>query len=289
MQILRDTEKPLGPDFFDTLAEKLLAYKAVPGLQAACPFVGCIHYDHIAQLRNVRFATGSVVLVLRGEKEMVQEGTTRVSAGDFLFIQAEEQFSCQTTPDSRSSYLAMSFFLPDVLLQSLQKRLLVGGRQGFMPQSWPFLHSHKDLLLKVEAFMDAILRYQDPVLTLLYLEELLYLLYRAGFALFSRSPSLVAKVRMLVEGAPDKKWCARDIAQSLHVSERTLRRHLETAGTNLTTLTRLSRLHAALFLLQVKNKNVSETAQACGFTSASHFASVFKEQFGVSPSAVAAG
>ncbi|MGE4424726.1 MAG: helix-turn-helix transcriptional regulator [Pseudodesulfovibrio sp.] len=77
------------------------------------------------------------------------------------------------------------------------------------------------------------------------------------------------------------------MAARLGASERSLRRHLSREGTSLTDILREVRLNSGLALLQTGRVTVGETAYRCGYNSASRFAGLFRERFGVSPSRVA--
>ena len=85
---------------------------------------------------------------------------------------------------------------------------------------------------------------------------------------------------------PGREWTIRGIAEKLGTSERTLRRHLNNEGDGFTQILREVRLNAGLALLQVGNTSVGEAAYRCGYNSASRFAGLFRERFGVSPSEV---
>ncbi|WP_342663748.1 helix-turn-helix transcriptional regulator [Desulfovibrio inopinatus] len=104
--------------------------------------------------------------------------------------------------------------------------------------------------------------------------------------LWEAASSWSSRCSALVGMDPGRAWTAEGIAERLGTSERTLRRHLKNEGTGVTHILREVRLHTGLALLQVGNTSVSEAAYRCGYNSASRFAGLFKERFGVSPSEV---
>ena len=77
-----------------------------------------------------------------------------------------------------------------------------------------------------------------------------------------------------------------DLAREAGVSRRHLNRKLRgLAGQSVREFIRSMRLKRAALLLQQKSGTVTEIAYAVGFQSIAHFAKVFREEFGVAPSA----
>lgn len=81
----------------------------------------------------------------------------------------------------------------------------------------------------------------------------------------------------------DDAYSITDLANQLHMTERTIARHFQ-ASFNLTftSLLRDFRLHQAKILL-VKGVLVSEAAYACGFSSDSYFGRCYKKKYGITP------
>jgi AraC-like DNA-binding protein len=90
----------------------------------------------------------------------------------------------------------------------------------------------------------------------------------------------------MIGAAPEKTWISRDLARSLAMSEATFRRRLAAQGQSFNDILIDVRMTAALTLLQVTERPISEIAYQVGYQSASRFAVRFKKRFGFSPMAV---
>ncbi len=95
--------------------------------------------------------------------------------------------------------------------------------------------------------------------------------------------SLSLRLRELFRKELSYPWKMSDVASHLHMTERTLRRHLEKSGNGLRELLRSERLHAGLVLLQQTSESVESIALDCGYSSASRFSRRFQDLFGVLP------
>ena len=94
---------------------------------------------------------------------------------------------------------------------------------------------------------------------------------------------LPLRLREIVRKRLSYPWKLAEVASDLHMTERTLRRHLEKSGQGLRELLRSERLHAGLVMLQQTNHSVEAIAYDCGYSSASRFSRRFQELFGVLP------
>lgn len=95
-----------------------------------------------------------------------------------------------------------------------------------------------------------------------------------------------SRVRKLIGSEASRRWTSVDIAQTLRVSQATLRRHLAEENVNFRELLQDVRMTQALTLLQSTNNSVLDVGLAVGYDSASRFAVRFRERFGFPPSAV---
>lgn len=99
-----------------------------------------------------------------------------------------------------------------------------------------------------------------------------------------------AEMRELIDAVVDEHlsdvgFSITDVARHLSVSRRTLYNHFSGSGETLGDTLRRRRLnHACEGLTRRPNLSVTEIALSCGFASPSHFARVFKSEFGMSPS-----
>lgn len=101
-------------------------------------------------------------------------------------------------------------------------------------------------------------------------------------------PGFADRARALLAADLGRDWTAGALAQSLAVSEATLRRRLAGEGGFAAVLTDL-RMNRALGLLQGSDLPVAVVAGEVGYASPSRFALRFRARFGVSPGRIRAG
>lgn len=244
-------------------------------------------------LDNVNLSNGLLVLVLQGKKLMRRSCADSsdkkrqwsVAAGGMVYLPPGQHLSFCNIPDvgsdGSSEYLALTVHLDEEVLQQVRQRIAPQvniPEYGGAPVSVLMLNA-------LESFLK-ILPENDPTLSHMQQEQLVYLLWKHGVPVFSTFNPLVRRIRSLVEEEPARSWSSAQLADLLCMTERTLRRHLEKSGTSVAELVRLSRLHWGLGLLQGRSLSVGEVAARCGYTSQSRFAQRFREQFGVLPSKV---
>ncbi|QFU75832.1 AraC family transcriptional regulator [Halioglobus maricola] len=104
--------------------------------------------------------------------------------------------------------------------------------------------------------------------------------YLAGFLNHSMSRDVVDKI---VEYLPDGAPSQQQIADAMHVSNRTLQRKLKEEGTSFMDLVQDTRLQLAQKYLSTPNRSVVETAYLLGFSEPSTFSRAFKRWTGVAP------
>ncbi len=104
--------------------------------------------------------------------------------------------------------------------------------------------------------------------------------YLDSFLAQSTSRDVVDKI---VEHLPDGPPNQQQIAEALHVSNRTLQRKLKEEGTSFMDLLQDTRLQLARKYLQSPNRSVVETAYLLGFSEPSTFSRAFKRWTGVAP------
>ncbi len=99
--------------------------------------------------------------------------------------------------------------------------------------------------------------------------------------------AFVARAKAAVEAVlADEAFGVEGLAEALFLSRRQLERKLRAlTGASPADFIRLLRLSRAASLLAQRYGTVSEIAYACGFPNASSFARVFRERYGVPPSA----
>ena len=104
--------------------------------------------------------------------------------------------------------------------------------------------------------------------------------YLDGFLTQSTSREVVDKI---VEHLPDGPPSQQQIADALHVSNRTLQRKLKEEGTSFMDLLQETRLQLATKYLRAPNRSVVETAYLLGFSEPSTFSRAFKRWTGMAP------
>jgi len=90
-------------------------------------------------------------------------------------------------------------------------------------------------------------------------------------------------VDKIVEHLPDGPPSQQQIAEALHVSNRTLQRKLKEEGTSFMDLLQDTRLQLAQKYLRTPNRSVVETASLLGFSEPSTFSRAFKRWTGMAP------
>jgi AraC-like DNA-binding protein len=104
--------------------------------------------------------------------------------------------------------------------------------------------------------------------------------YLDSFLAQTTSREVVDKI---VERLPDGPPSQAQIADALHVSNRTLQRKLKDEGTSFMGLLQDTRLQLARKYLRQSNRSVVETAYLLGFSEPSTFSRAFKRWTGVAP------
>ncbi|RLQ23050.1 helix-turn-helix domain-containing protein [Seongchinamella sediminis] len=104
--------------------------------------------------------------------------------------------------------------------------------------------------------------------------------YLDGFLVHSIARQVVDKI---VEHLPDGPPSQQQIAEALHVSNRTLQRKLKEEGTSFMDLLQDTRLQMARKYLRHPNRSVVETAYLLGFSEPSTFSRAFKRWTGMAP------
>lgn len=104
--------------------------------------------------------------------------------------------------------------------------------------------------------------------------------YLNAFAARSTSRDVVSEI---VERLPDGPPNQQQIADALHVSNRTLQRKLKDEGTSFMDLLQDTRMQLARKYLRQRSRSVVETAYLLGFSEPSTFSRAFKRWTGVAP------
>lgn len=254
--------------------------------------LGRIFCTKYHRLHSVALPNTSAIFVLSGEKKVMSDGDTLpVGAGEVFICPASQKFSIENNPDSiTQQYIALCLsFETDMIARVLSRQAESGrgNRAGRLSLENLKMDSDDLLQMSLKHLLEMIRHMPDNShLLQLCMEELLVLIADSISvlpALWEVASTWQARCSGLVALDPARKWTAGDIARALGTSERTLRRHLQGEGASIRNIMRDVRLGSALALLQTNTVTVGEAAYRHGYNSASRFAEVFREQFGVSP------
>lgn len=247
-----------------------------------------IHNHAACTLNSLVLSKSCLALVLEGRKELLHSSPEpeTVHAGGIVFFPAGYRISCANIPAEGGEYMALCLCFDEELLERVRLKISAEEQTGYAEKG--DIPGTERLLVLLENFLRLLPEESDPTLPLMQQEQIVYQLWKLGISVFNEQHHLVTHIRSLVEKKPDHPWSAQELAASLHMTERTLRRQLEKLGTSTSELVRLSRLHKGLDLLMRKNVRVGEVAYACGYSSQSRFAERFREQFGIPPGEVLA-
>lgn len=91
------------------------------------------------------------------------------------------------------------------------------------------------------------------------------------------------RVRDLLLRAPHRMPGQEEVAAALHLSVRTLRRHLDDEGTSFRAVVEQTREHLAEELLRTAGLSVEQVAERIGYSEASSFVNAFRRWKGLSP------
>ncbi|WP_437891421.1 helix-turn-helix transcriptional regulator [Phytobacter sp. V91] len=114
--------------------------------------------------------------------------------------------------------------------------------------------------------------------------DLLMVLKEHGFQFSPGQSSLVSRRLMsILNDSPERNWTAGQAAESLAMSESTLRRKLKAEEAGFEQILLETRMHHGLMLIQTTPWNMVQIADACGYKSVARFSERFKQRFGTTP------
>lgn len=120
----------------------------------------------------------------------------------------------------------------------------------------------------------------DPVATQLALEQC-----ERELAALGEQAQLVGRVRRMIEASREGFPTQEQVASALHMSPRTLKRHLATQGATFSDLLDEVRREKAFLLLRNRLLNVGQVADRLGYTDVANFTRAFRRWTGMTPSA----
>ncbi|MRS14573.1 AraC family transcriptional regulator [Enterobacteriaceae bacterium RIT691] len=96
-------------------------------------------------------------------------------------------------------------------------------------------------------------------------------------------PATSARVRSIINSDIQKEWCLDAVASNLFMSSSLLKKKLKNEDTSYSQIITECRMRYAAEQLVAHNKNINSIALCCGYHSPSHFISVFKSFYGITP------
>jgi len=255
------------------------------------PFLGLLSCAVAHRLHAVSLPQSSIVFVLQGTKTVGRGAeSVTVRAGEAFLFPVRMETVIENVPAPESGIYAALCLAYD--------EDMIARASGARPDAGSAGRSLDALCLRCDDTVEASLAHlldmaaaepgNERLLGLCREELLLLVGERTGCLplLWDAASAWQARCGALIGLDPGREWTADALASRLGVSERSLRRHLREEGTGLRDILREVRLGAGLSLLQAGGASVGETAYRCGYNSASRFAVLFRERFGVSPSEV---
>lgn len=94
---------------------------------------------------------------------------------------------------------------------------------------------------------------------------------------------VIQKVRRIIRDIPFNELSIETLGERLHMSPRTLRRHLQAQGVSYKTLLENERKKIALKRIELQDISIESLAIQLGYQNASSFSRAFKRWFGVAP------
>lgn len=256
-----------------------------PARPALWSFV-CRDREHLAP---VRIHSTVLIVVIDGVKEVTDgRGTHRFPKGAALLLTPGWSGTVVNEPDPASgTYRALVLDFPAELVRRLLRAHPPGAETAHPIRNLhvAFTPALAEAMLHAAAGLTAGLA---PRLVEHRCMEVLLALLEVGVWWLGRGiPGSTAEaVRHLVRTHPDRRWTATDLAGDIGTSVGTLRRRLSEEGVTLRALLAEERVTHARHLLETEGLSVQQAAEACGYTSRSHFARRVRTATGANPSAL---
>ena len=109
------------------------------------------------------------------------------------------------------------------------------------------------------------------------------LLCRQHLKQVNRDQLVIQKVKRIIRDIPFNQLSIETLGEKMHMSPRTLRRHLQAQGVSYKTLLENERKRIALKRIEMQDTSIESLALQLGYQNASSFSRAFKRWFGVAP------
>jgi AraC-like DNA-binding protein len=229
-------------------------------------------------LHAVPFEHSTLMIVLRGEKQLHGLSHNSVTAGHMLMVPAGTELTFTNHPQPTYGYRALI-----LAFDAEQLMHLPAAPVSHQPQ----ISTHDPLLLQLIA------QWMQLPAQSNWLghrrREILDRLLQLGFAAQLQAGHSLQwrhKLQRLVQQDLSHDWTLEAVCQALAISESSLRRKLKAEGAGFRPLLEQWRLVHGLNLLQTTHYPIQQLALECGYQSASRFAERFRQRFGMTPQAL---
>lgn len=256
------------------------------------------HCREIQSLHRVHFYQPTLLLILKGVKQIEAPYHTPCGRGNLLLVPAGSEFPFSNIPDDVYTAIVIGFQTADFPFAN-------GETQTSRTHSPTESGTDKHQALTIAQAPDDILIIMTQLLELRHLatdhpqrnhlfwqqrrKELAQLLtfHQLDHQLRSaENPGWTQKLTELLQSDLSADWQLDHICNTLAISESSLRRKLRQENTGFRELLEDLRLNQGLGLLQTTAWPVNQVALACGYQSASRFTERFRKRFLTTPAAL---
>ncbi|MDX1453047.1 MAG: helix-turn-helix transcriptional regulator [Oleiphilaceae bacterium] len=228
-------------------------------------------------LHRVHFFQPTVLLILRGTKQLSGGTHQQCEEGNMLAVAAGHEFPFANVPRDFYMALAIAFEAEDFPVRAAQS-------------STPKLTMHaisEAVLTLTHQLMALAPADLPPQILASRRKEIASLLTQQELDAALRCPSQPTwrqRVVSLLQNDIARDWRLEEVCRALATSESNLRRHLAREGCGFRDLLEDLRLTYGLGMIQTTALPINQVALACGYQSASRFSERFKQRFETTPS-----
>ncbi|BFM09571.1 helix-turn-helix transcriptional regulator [Halioxenophilus aromaticivorans] len=252
------------------------AAQEVLAQDTALPFAA-IHSVKEQHIVNVPVMKPMLICILDGYKKLGQIDPIECAPGEFVFLSNQPKIEMRNVPSAHHYFALVIEF----------------ENQDFDCLPTDFGPTAKHITGTIDTtFGNTLLQFVQwcafapQALWPLRRQELLLTLHHLGYTKVSQlraAPSISHQLHALLNQNIAANISSAELAESLAMSESTLRRKLSDAGLNLQTIKENIRMGHGLGLLQSTNLPINHIAEQCGYASQSRFTDKFKQRFGLTP------
>ncbi|TKD21406.1 helix-turn-helix domain-containing protein [Rhodobacter capsulatus] len=234
---------------------------------------------------RIRVEQPTLIQIRAGVKEITDGNySCRLVAGDVVAIAGGQSLDITNHLDSHGTYEARWLVWDGSILAAFRAEQsaepLATARK--FPASPPLIEA----LDRAFDAVDGASRLPDSIARHRLVEMLVWLAEQGVCFDPVKKQTTERRVRDLLARRLGHDWTMTEVAESLAMSESSLRRHLAETGTGFAELLADMRMSMAMRLLQSTDLPIGHIAAEVGYASASRFAIRFRARFGFAPSAI---